>query len=106
MCFFLFLPPPLLDDSIWQELSIKKKNPDCLCATPANLSGEMMFFAQQFLFSTECQHKENSWSDFLFSIKAQEQFLTKTNRGWNQQRITDEEMCDDFCTMLFSARFF
>lgn len=25
MCFFLFLPPPLLDDSIWQELSIKKK---------------------------------------------------------------------------------
>lgn len=69
MCFFLFLPPPLLDDSIWQELSIKK-NPDCLCATPANLSGEIVFFAQQFLFSTECQHEENSWSDFLFSIKA------------------------------------
>lgn len=63
------LSPPTLDDSIWQELLIKK-NPDCLCATPANLSGEMMFFAQQFLFSTECQHEENSWSDFLFSIQA------------------------------------
>lgn len=64
------LSPPTLDDSIWQELLIERKNPDCLCATPANLSGEMMFFAQQFLFSTECQHEENSWSDFLFSIQA------------------------------------
>lgn len=69
MYFFHSFLPPTLDDSIWQELLIKK-NPDCLCATRANLSGEMMFFAQQFLFSTECQHEENSWSNFLVSIQA------------------------------------
>jgi len=64
-----------------------KKKSRLLCATPANLSGEMMFFAQQFLFSTECQHEENSWSDFLFSIQAwwprneSLQKETKRNRG-------------------------
>lgn len=71
----------------------------------------MMFFAQQFLFSTECQHEENSWSDFLFSIQAwwprneSLQKETKRNRGWKQQRIIDKETHDDFCKMLFSALF-
>lgn len=36
---------------------------------PCDLPGEMLLFAQQFLLSTESQHKENSWAPFLVSIQ-------------------------------------
>lgn len=59
-----------------------------------NLPGEMLLFAQQFLLSSESQHKENSWAALLVSIQhgQSRNKSAKTDVGEGEDTETEDRL--------------
>lgn len=98
----LSLPPPTLDDSIWQELLIKKKTNQTAFVLPQQTSlGKWCSLLSNSCSAQNASTRKaagvTSYSPFRPGSLRTKPYKKK---GWKQQRITDKDVHKDSGKML------